>query len=157
MAKNTDLLLAGGMGLNRRIRDTSLLLERALSAELAPYRITMSQMRILLVLSEHEHLTQRAIATSVNTTESTVLVTIRLMVKRGLVVRTRSTDDRRKQEIRITAKGAALHAKVRGLMRDILAISFDGMRPSEIRALIAAFEKISRNIREHYHFTLETP
>jgi DNA-binding MarR family transcriptional regulator len=141
------------MGLNRRIRDTSVLLERALDAELAPHRITMSQMRILLALSEHEHLTQRAIAASVNTTESTILVTLRLMVKRGLVARTQSTDDWRKREIRMTPKGAALHAKVRGLMRTILAISFEGMRPAEIHTLITAFEKISGNIRKHYRFS----
>src|ERR1700724_1965815 len=87
-------LLAGGMGLNRRIRDTALLLDRALTAQLTPFGLTMSQVRILLALRDQEFLTQRQLAARVNTTESTVLVTLRVMAKRGLTSRKQNRDDR---------------------------------------------------------------
>ena len=144
-------LLAGGMGLNRRIRDTALLLDRALTAQLTPFALTMSQVRILLTLKGQEFLTQRQLAARVNTTESTVLVTLRVMTRRGLVARRQSSDDRRKYEIRITAKGGALLDEVRVLMREILGIAFEGMRPAEIHTVLAAFDKISTNITRHYH------
>jgi len=144
-------LLAGGMGLNRRIRDTALLLDRALTAQLTPFGLTMSQVRILLALRDQEFLTQRQLAARVNTTESTVLVTLRAMAKRGLTSRKQSRDDRRKYEIRITSKGFALLEEVRVLMREILAIAFEGMRPREIHTVLGAFEKISTNITQHYH------
>jgi DNA-binding MarR family transcriptional regulator len=140
------------MGLNRRIRDMALLLDRALGSELKPYKLTMSQMRILRALSENEHLTQRALAAEVSTTESTVLITLRLMLKRGLVARAQNADDRRKYEIRMTPKGAALYAKVRVLMRDILGIAFEGMTPEDVHVVVAAFDQIAGNIRKHYHF-----
>jgi MarR family transcriptional regulator, transcriptional regulator for hemolysin len=139
------------MGLNRRIRDIALLLERALSTQLTPFDLTMSQVRILLALQEEGMLTQRQLAASVNTTESTVLVTLRVMTRRGLVARRQSSDDRRKFEVRITSKGGALLGQVRALMREILAIAFDGMRPAEVRTVLAAFDKIATNISRHYH------
>jgi MarR family transcriptional regulator for hemolysin len=139
------------MGLNRRIRDIALLLDRALTAQLTPHELTMSQVRILLALNGQDFLTQRQLAARVNTTESTVLVTLRVMTKRGLVGRRQSSDDRRKYEIRITAKGETLLAEVRVLMREILAIAFEGMRPAEIHTVLGAFDKISANISHHYH------
>ena len=139
------------MGLNRRIRDTALLLDRALTMQLVPYELTMSQVRILLALNEAEFLTQRQLAARVNTTESTVLVTLRVMTRRGIVARRQSSDDRRKYEIRMTSKGAALLDEVRVLMREILAIAFDGMHASEIHAVLGAFDKIATNVTRHYH------
>jgi MarR family transcriptional regulator for hemolysin len=139
------------MGLNRRIRDTALLLDRALTSQLAPYDLTMSQVRILLALNEAEFLTQRQLAARVNTTESTVLVTLRGMARSRMVARRQSNDDRRKYEIRITPKGSALLREVRVLMREILAIAFDGMRPAEIHTVLGAFDKIAANVTRHYH------
>jgi DNA-binding MarR family transcriptional regulator len=143
--------LAGGRGLNRRIRDIARLLDRALTAQLTPFHLTMPQVRILLALSGHEFLTQRQLAARVDTTESTALVTLRVMSKAGLVARKQSRDDRRKQEIRITAKGTRLLDEVQVLMREILAIAFEGMRPAEIHIVLAAFDKISSNLQEYYH------
>jgi DNA-binding MarR family transcriptional regulator len=77
------------------------------------------------------------------------MTTLQLMVKRGLVARTQSKDDRRKTHVYLTARGRALQKGVTELVVAAGRLCFQGLRSSEISGAIDVFERITNNIQKN--------
>jgi DNA-binding MarR family transcriptional regulator len=141
--------VVAGVGFGRRLRATSRLLDRVLSERLAARRLTLSQYFILRELWQEEGLTLRELAARVGVAEPSTMTTLQLMVKRGLVARTQSKDDRRKTHVYLTARGRALQKCVTELVVAAGRLCFQGLRSSEISGAIDVFERITNNIQKN--------
>jgi MarR family transcriptional regulator, organic hydroperoxide resistance regulator len=79
---------------------------------LARYRLSIAMWRILAVLSNDGGQRQIDLAAKTSIDVSTLSRVITRLVKMGLVTRTRSATNSREVVVRLTAKGAALLARV---------------------------------------------
>jgi DNA-binding MarR family transcriptional regulator len=81
---------------------------RALGDRIEPYGIGVPGWLLLRAIAENEGLSQRELSKLLGVMEPSSLELLLKLEEQGLVVRKRSTSDRRKVEIRLSPKGHAL-------------------------------------------------
>lgn len=101
-------------------RSLPMMLYRALDAVMPRFRVifnefglTEQQWRVLRVLWEHEHIAFRELAELTLIPAPSLVGVIDRLARQALVSRKRSETDRRNVFVHATAKGRALHRKVR--------------------------------------------
>ena len=87
------------------LRDTSRRILNGLTALLEPHGITLPQYFVLRELWQEEGLTQREVANRVGVLEPTMVTTLDALARLGMIVRVRSTTDRRKTHVQLTPPG----------------------------------------------------
>ena len=105
---------AGSLGFAVRLAHRAF--DRALQRRIAPHGISTSQWYCLRALWEADALTQRQLSRATGVAENTVTVTVASMVRDGLVTRTRSSEDKRRQVIALTTRARALKAQLLQLL-----------------------------------------
>jgi DNA-binding MarR family transcriptional regulator len=99
--------------------------DRALQRRIAPHGISPSQWYCLRALWEEDGLTQRQLSRATGVAENTITVTVASMVRDGLVTRTRSSEDKRRQ---------------------VIALTGTGLEPGEQARFLAAIAKMTANL-----------
>ncbi len=84
---------------------------------------------VLAILAEGDRETQSAIADTLGLDPSRLVALLDSLEKRGLIVRQRDPNDRRRHVISITADGKRTHAQLRELTREIEAQFFAPLDP----------------------------
>jgi MarR family transcriptional regulator, lower aerobic nicotinate degradation pathway regulator len=92
---------------------------------------------VLAILAEGDRETQSAIADALGLDPSRLVALLDSLEKRGLVIRQRDPNDRRRYVISITADGKRVHADLRELTREVEAQFFAPLDP-ESRKLFHA-------------------
>jgi DNA-binding MarR family transcriptional regulator len=122
---------------------------------LASHDIAFGMWFYLRALWEEDGLTQRELSRRVSATEATTAQQLTNMERSGLVVRRRSTRDRRSSHVHLTGAGRALRARLLPYAVEVNATALDGFTAREIAVLRDLLERIRANL-EHRQRARET-
>ena len=129
------------------IRETNRLVLAQLQALLAPHDVTLGQYFVLRELWQREGLTQRELSERIAIQEQSTVATIDAMEKRDLVVRVRSTKDRRKIHIHLTARGRGLRKTLLGYAARVINGATDDFDENELESLRTLLQKLRANLK----------
>jgi DNA-binding MarR family transcriptional regulator len=101
------------------VRDAHRAFQRLLERRIAAYGVTRGQWYFLRALWTEDGLTQRELSARVGMMEPTTVIALRGMEKSGLIRRLRSTDDRRRSHVLLTAKAQRMRKQLLALARGI--------------------------------------
>lgn len=133
----------------RTFIETSGDLLRAIERDLEPFGLDRGDYQLLAMLSEAPEGRLRLcdLADTLRLTRSGLTRRMDGVVRKKLVVREQSTEDRRVAFARLTPKGVALLKKAAPQhLRSVRALMIDHLNPNEIRAIASAFGKIAANL-----------
>lgn len=139
-------LLADRVG--PRIRLLRNLLTARVTAALAPFGLRSGAFTTMALIAANEGCSQMELAREMGMEKSAVAAIVEELVKRRLVIRDRSDQDRRRNLLSLTAKGArtmhAMHAAA-AAQEDALESAFTPAEFAQfLRSLDRAFEALSR-------------
>jgi DNA-binding MarR family transcriptional regulator len=121
---------------------------RAISIELQPFEISSGQWSVLRVLWETEGLSQVELAENMRVEKASLTGMLEVMEKRGLISRTRNTEDRRKVNIHLTPRARALKERLLPYRAKINRKATRGMTPEEVETLLRLLTQVIRNLEE---------
>jgi DNA-binding MarR family transcriptional regulator len=119
---------------------------KALERELAPHGILASQWSVLRILWITEGLTQVELAERMRVEKASLTGVLEGMERSGLILRSRNADDRRKIDIRLTARGRRLKPELLPYAAMINRHATRGMSESEIVMLRKLLAKATENL-----------
>jgi DNA-binding MarR family transcriptional regulator len=128
------------------LRDISRRILRLTTERLEPFGISLPQYFALRELWQEEGLTQRELANRVGILEPTMVSTIDALECAGLVVRSRSRDDRRKTHVLLTERGRGLSNEALGIAADVLDSALAGVGSHEIVAMRDVLQRMKSNL-----------
>jgi DNA-binding MarR family transcriptional regulator len=128
------------------LRDTARRILSDLTDRLEPHGITLPQYYVLRELWQEEGLTQREIANRVGVLEPTMVSTIDALERAGMIARERSTTDRRKTHVKLTAAGRKLRDTLHGYAADVLDHALTGISDAEIAELRRLLQHVKQNL-----------
>lgn len=115
----------------------SLLARRQMQAALAAYNLTAPQYSVMkCVLSHHNSISVTALAEATHQVMPTITGILNRLEERGLVVRQRSTTDRRTQLISITPPAESILAEFSQHNRQVMSALLAEIGPVERRVLL---------------------
>jgi DNA-binding MarR family transcriptional regulator len=117
------------------MRQAMELLSRALDARMVEYGLTDAQWRPLLVLSLHAETTATQLARTVGCDSGATTRMLDRLEDKGLLRRTRSTNDRRVQQIELTEEGRKAAAVVPYVIADVLNAHLADLNRAEVEQL----------------------
>jgi DNA-binding MarR family transcriptional regulator len=130
----------------RRLRRTSRSIDRALGTRFAEIGITLSQYHLLRELDPKAGLTLRELSARVDVADPSTLLTLDLLESRGLVRRTRSTNDRRKVHVFLTAAGQRMLTEAQSMNEAANEVALRGVLRRDLAAALELFEHILDNL-----------
>jgi DNA-binding MarR family transcriptional regulator len=83
-------------------------LKKTFTRHMAPFELKVGEFSILMLVAANPQVNQRQLGHALDLSAPNMAVTLDRMVERGWVERVRSTEDRRAQQIHLTAAGRAL-------------------------------------------------
>lgn len=121
--------------------------EKALTA--SEYKdISGNDMHILEAVGNGESRNMSAVAASLNVTVGTLTIAVNNLVKKGYVVRQRSTADRRVVLLSLSEKGLGAFLHHQQFHEEMVQALVADLEPEEIRALERALLKLRRFFRD---------
>jgi DNA-binding MarR family transcriptional regulator len=129
-----------------QVRMTHRALQRYLQIKIKPHGVTLGNWYFLRALWHEDGLTQRELSRRIGTREPTTMTAILAMEATGLVKRVRNSDDRRKQNVFLTAKGRRLKSKLLPLARDVVNTATTGLTEREIGLFLGFLGTVQRNL-----------
>jgi DNA-binding MarR family transcriptional regulator len=130
------------------LRDASRLMLRVTAARVAEHGVTMTQYFLLRQLWENDGQQQRDIARQLDVPEPALATLLDALEAAGLVVRKRSTSDRRRTHVHVTAAGNALREPLLDEGRSVLDGMLEGCSQRSIDDLRRTLKKIKANLEE---------
>jgi len=130
------------------VRDAHRAFQRLLERRIAPYGVTRGQWYFLRVLWITDGLTQRELSARVGMMEPTTVIALRGMERAELVRRVRSTGDKRKVEVWLTAKAKRLRNELLSVARTITDVAEAGIAPRELAAFRRTIGRMTANLDE---------
>jgi len=127
------------------VRDANRAFQRLLEKRIAPYGVARGQWYFLRVLWSEDGLSQRELSARVGTMEPTTVIALRSMERSGLIRRERSSDDKRRSQVWLTAKAQRLRDELLAIARGITDAAEDGISRDEL----AQFRRVIRRMTEN--------
>ena len=125
-----------------RLRRTQLAVYADFMSGQGPSPLTPGLFGVLALIDSNPDITQQRLCESIGVDKSTLVVTLHRLSDRGLIRRVRSTEDRRQNGLRLTAKGQtrykAMIQHVRAHERRITA----RLTPKESEQLVQLLAKL---------------
>jgi DNA-binding MarR family transcriptional regulator len=132
--------LGDRLGFHLRLAHTAMW--RDFAAAMARLDLTQRQAGVLELIADNPGVSQVDLAAALVTDRATMMAIVDRLDDRGLVQRRRSIEDRRRQELHLTAQGATMVEETRRTIRAHEA-RFKGLfTPAELEALTAALKRI---------------
>ena len=128
------------------IRETNRLVLARLQTLLAPHDVTLGQYFVLRELWQHEGLTQRELSDRIAIQEQSTVATIDAMEKRDLVVRIRSTQDRRKIHIHLTERGRGLREQLLDYAAHVINGATTDFKADDVENLRTLLRRLKANL-----------
>lgn len=107
------------------------------------YRLTGPQLIILHEIIKTESITIGGLAKAVNLSNATITGIIDRLEKRGLVVRIRSSDDRRQVLIKTTAAGTKTLKSAPSPLQEEFVNRFNNLNSNDQESVLAALERVA--------------
>jgi DNA-binding MarR family transcriptional regulator len=127
---------------------TARLFDRQLAMRLRRYNVPIGQWPFLLFLWANEDLSQRDLSRLMAIEESTVTNTIDRMERDGLISRTRTPDNRRRNQLRLTERGRELMNMLLPEAMQVVKTATLGMSDLEIAFLTSLLGKVQVNLAD---------
>ncbi|WP_422934497.1 MarR family winged helix-turn-helix transcriptional regulator [Sinomonas sp. P47F7] len=105
--------------------------------------ITPSEAGVVRIIGRSPGISQRALAETLGSVQSRVVALIDRLEGAGLVTRTRSSADRRVQELRLTESGASVLRSLRHAAEAQEAAIVDGLTAEQATELFGLLSKLS--------------
>ena len=106
------------------------------------FGLTIPEWRLVVVIAEHDGITQAAICTRTGMDKVTVSRAAIALTARGLIARAPSPTDRRSHDLALTGEGRALYAQVAPKALELEKQIFGGLDEEELRAFVATLRRI---------------
>ena len=117
-------------------------MHRDYMAAVAGLKLTQKQTATLWLISANPGVSQVSVAAALGMDRATMMAITNRLETRGLVVRKRSTSDRRRQELYLTAAGVKALHKVRARIIEHENRFKSLFAPAELAALLSALQKL---------------
>src|SRR5215470_6369515 len=128
------------------VRDAHRAFQRLLERRIAAYGVTRGQWYFLRVLWNEDGLTQRELSARVGMMEPTTVIALRGMEKSGLILRLRSTDDKRRSHVWLTAKAQRMRKRLLALARGITEEAEAGISRGDLLRFRRAIAQMTANL-----------
>jgi MarR family transcriptional regulator, organic hydroperoxide resistance regulator len=128
------------------VRDAHRAFQRLLERRIAPYGVSRGQWYFLRVLWTNDGLSQRELSARVGMMEPTTVIALRSMERAGLIHRVRSSDDRRKVRVLLTAKGKRLRDELLGVARTITDEAEEGIAARDLASFRRVVARMTANL-----------
>ncbi len=112
-----------------------------------PFELRRIDFTILMLVASNPHVTQRQMSLALEVSAPRLTLVCDKLVERGLITRTRSEEDRRKQTIALTRKGAALARKAERIADGMESELLGHLSEVERAQLFQLLEKVARHRR----------
>ncbi|HEY2531358.1 MAG TPA: MarR family transcriptional regulator [Xanthobacteraceae bacterium] len=114
---------------------------------LAPHRLSIAMWRVMAVLASRGSQRQIDLADSTSIEVSTLSRLVTRLVRMGLVTRTRSVNSSREVAVTLSAKGAALVARLIPVARDYERAAIAGLTQEELAVLKGCLRRVYGNMK----------
>ena len=128
------------------VRDANRAFQRLLEKRIARYGVARGQWYFLRVLWSEDGLSQRELSARVGTMEPTTVIALRSMEKSGLIRRVRSTEDKRRSHVWLTAKARRLRDELLALARGITDAAEDGIDRRDLALFRRVIARMTANL-----------
>ena len=128
------------------VRDANRAFQRLLERRIAPFGVTRGQWYFLRVLWNEDGLSQRELSARVGTMEPTTVMALRGMERSGLIRRARSSDDKRRSHVWLTAKAKRLRATLLALVRGITEEAEVGIKGEDLAHFRRVIARMTANL-----------
>lgn len=157
MTEATDLTLdkaqaaavdLGGLDqlLGFHLRLAHVAIYRDFAASMAQVDLNQMRFATLRLISANPGVSQVDLAATLGTDRATMMAMIDRLEQRYLVVRQRSTADRRRQELKLTTEGEALLAKAQKMILEHEKRFTERMSKTELAGLVNGLRAIHRQV-----------
>jgi len=130
------------------LSDTSRLLRRRFEQKAQEFNLTSAQWRAIAELSRTDGLTQVALAQRLDIEPMTVCRLIDRMEAAGFVRREANPSDKRAKFVCLTETAKGLVETMRKVAMNVYDEAFDGLGDEERVALVAALNRINKNLSD---------
>lgn len=127
--------------LGYRLRRAQGAMHRDYMATVADLELTQKQTATLWLINANPGVSQVSVASALGMDRATMMVITDRLEERGLIIRKRSSVDRRRQELYLTPAGIARLRKVKARIAGHEARIKSMFKPAELAALLAALQK----------------
>ena len=127
--------------LGYRLRRAQGAVHRDYMAAVGGLKLTQKQTATLWLIDANPGVSQVAVAAALGMDRATMMAVTNRLQDRGLVARKRSTTDRRRQELNLTAAGAKALQKVKARIVEHENRFKSLFEPAELAALLSALQK----------------
>jgi len=114
---------------------------------LAPHRLSIAMWRVMAVLASNGGLRQIDLAGLTSIDASTLSRLVSRLVRMGLVTRTRSVSSNREVDVKLSAKGSALVARLIPIARGYEAAAIAGLTREELAVLKRSLRRVYDNMK----------
>jgi len=128
--------------LGYQLRRAQGAMHRDFVATLSGLDLTQKQAATLWLISANPGVSQVAIAAALGMDRATMMAVTDRLQERGFVRRTRSSVDRRRQELNVTPAGAAALRKIKSRIAEHEARARALLKPGELEGLLVALKKL---------------
>ena len=128
------------------VRDAHRAFQRLLEKRIAPYGLRRGQWYFLRVLWTQDGLSQRELSTRVGMMEPTTVIALRSMEKSGLIRRVRSTDDKRRSHVWLTAKAQRMRNEMLARAREITDEAEEGITRDDLALFRRVIARMTANL-----------
>ena len=128
------------------VRDAHRAFQRLLEKRIAPYGLRRGQWYFLRVLWTQDGLSQRELSTRVGMMEPTTVIALRSMEKSGLIRRVRSTDDKRRSHVWLTAKAQRMRNELLARAREITDEAEEGITRDDLALFRRVIARMTANL-----------
>jgi DNA-binding MarR family transcriptional regulator len=118
-------------------------LKKTFGRHMAPLDIKIAEFSILMLVAANPRVNQRQLGQALDISAPNMAVTLDRMVERGWVERVRSTEDRRAQQIHLTAAGRALVQRAEKISASMEDAALGRLSSAERALLVELLLKIS--------------
>ena len=120
----------------------ALELRKTFTRHMAPFDLKISEFSILMLVAANAGVNQRRLGQALDISAPNMAVTLDRMVERGWVERVRSTEDRRAQQIHLTAAGRGLVQRAEKVSATMEDVALRRLSPAERALLVELLMKI---------------
>ncbi|MEO8807988.1 MAG: MarR family transcriptional regulator [Burkholderiaceae bacterium] len=121
----------------------SITMRRVFARHLGPLDLKIVEFSILMLVASNPQINQKRLGAALDISAPNMAVTLDRMVERGWVERVRSTQDRRAQQIHLTAKGAELVQRAEKIASTMESATLRVLSPAERALLIELLLKVA--------------
>ncbi|HTJ24690.1 MAG TPA: MarR family transcriptional regulator [Candidatus Limnocylindria bacterium] len=136
------------LGTGLLLRRAHRALARALTPRFAAYGVSVGAFNVLVALWQHDGLTQIELGQRVDVDKATLTPIFDGLQRAGLIERRRNPDDRRRNNVFLTARGRAVRAPLLRIASGVVAGAVRGLSDDELAVLRRGLATILANLGE---------